>query len=353
MPITKIQVEELQEMMKTAVVLDVRSPVEFKHAHIPGAISFPLFTDDERNRIGTAYKQQGREPAVRIGLESFGKNLLLMVDEAEKILSNRKNPAKEVVVHCWRGGMRSAAVAWLLDLYGFRIYLLSGGYKSYRRWVMSQFTKQYPIGIIGGYTGSNKTGVIAGLKGAGEYTIDLEALAGHKGSAFGNLERIEQPTQEQFENLLAQELFYYSCKDPNRTIWFENESQRIGNINVPPAFFNFFAVQPSYFINIPFSERLKHIVDDYGKASRESLVNAIIRIKKKLGGLEAKEAVALLMDDDVSGCFGILLNYYDRLYHKNEIKRKIDKTKVTYIECDTTDAKTNVQKILQHATSRK
>ncbi len=351
MSITKIQIEELPVLMRNIPVLDVRSPVEYQHAHIPGALSFPLFTNDERKIIGTAYRHEGREKAVRIGLESFGRNMVKMVDEAEKIAAGKNSPGREVLVHCWRGGMRSGAVGWLLDLYGFKVHLLSGGYKSYRGWALKQFAKTYSLGVIGGYTGSNKTGIIHELKKSGLHAIDLEGLACHMGSAFGNLERTEQPSQEHFENLLAMQLFEFSEKDPQKTIWLENESQRIGNINMPQPFFDYFSAQASYFINVPFEQRLKHIVEHYGKASKESLINAIVRITKKLGGLEAKTAVNFLMDDDITACFDLLLKYYDKLYHKNELKRKLDKTSVIHIECDSTDAKKNLQKILNHANS--
>ncbi len=349
MSVTKITISELLSLSTSIPILDVRSPGEYSHARIPGAESFPLFTDLERKVIGTAYKQESRERAIKIGLEAFGKNMVKMLEEAEHITKARKSGSKKVIVHCWRGGMRSAAVAWLLDLYGFEVYLLSGGYKSFRGWAIKQFEKQYSFGIIGGYTGSNKTGIIHELKNINEHVIDLEGLAGHKGSAFGNLDQTQQPSQEQFENLLAYQLNEMYSKDLTKTIWIENESQRIGDINLPNVFFIYFNAQASYFLNVPFDERLKHVINLYGAAPKENLINAIVRIKKKLGGLEAKAAIACLLDDDTAGCFSILLNYYDKLYRKLEIKRKQDQKQVFWIDSDTTDAKINLQKLLQHA----
>lgn len=348
MPISKITIPDFLPLAEKLPVLDVRSPGEYAHAHIPQALSFPLFSNEERKVIGTAYKQESREKAIKIGLDWFGKNLVKMVEEAEKLIAAKSNPNREVVIHCWRGGMRSAAVAWLLDLYGFKVYLLQGGYKAYRRWALEQFEKEYPLGIIGGYTGSNKTGIIEQLKKTNEYVIDLEGLAAHKGSAFGNLEQKEQPSQEQFENLLALGLYRFSTQSAP-TLWLEFESQRIGNINIPLNFFNQIARQPYYFIEISFEERLKHILEVYGKASKESLINAIVRITKKLGGLEAKTAINFLMDDDIAGCFSILLNYYDKLYHKNEAKRKQENRPVTVIACPNTNAEANLKKLLEHA----
>jgi len=348
-PITKYNIEEFLPLTQTQLVLDVRSPGEYEHAHIPNAISLPLFTDEERKVIGTAYKQESRERAIKIGLECFGKNMLSMVERVEELLKEKKSSSREVGVHCWRGGMRSSAVAWLLDLYGFKVYLLAGGYKMYRRWVLQQFEQQYNLGIIGGYTGSNKTGIIHELQKTNEQVIDLEGLANHKGSAFGNLENAKQPSQEQFENLLATQLYHCSSQNGDKKIWLENESQRIGLLNIPQSFFKLFNAQSVYFIDVPFEERLKNLVQLYGNYSKESLINAIMRITKKLGGLEAKTAINFLLDDDIYSCFSLLLKYYDKLYLKTAEKRKQDEKQITYIRCPNTDAKTNLQKLLSHA----
>ena len=159
MAITKLTIEEFLTHVKLHQVLDVRSPGEFKHAHIPGAISFPLFTDEERKIVGTAYKQESKQIAIKIGLKYFGKKMVKMVEDAEEVTKNNHT----VLLHCWRGGMRSAAVAWLLDLYGFKVCTLIGGYKAYRNWVIQQFEKEYPITIIGGHTGSGKTEILKEL----------------------------------------------------------------------------------------------------------------------------------------------------------------------------------------------
>ena len=210
MAIQKLTIAEFLQLAKQHPVLDVRSPGEYIHAHIPGAISLPLFTDEERKVVGTAYKQQSRQAAIKIGLDYFGVKMRKMVEEVElKLTGKQKNSANEqpstnnVLIHCWRGGMRSAGVAWLLDLYGFKVYTLVGGYKAYRKWVMQQFEKEYDFKIIGGYTGSGKTLVLQQLAKQQQAVIDLEALANHKGSAFGALGQSPQPKQEMFENLLA------------------------------------------------------------------------------------------------------------------------------------------------------
>lgn len=343
MPITKISCDELLEVCDKLPVLDVRSPGEYQKAHIPHAFSFPIFSNEERHIIGTTYKQESREKAIKIGLEFFGKKMVAMVEEAERICKDRK---KEVVVHCWRGGMRSAAVAWLLDLYGFKVLLLMGGYKAYRRWALLQFEKNYNLKIVGGCTGANKTGVLQEFESKGELVIDLEKLAAHKGSAFGNLDLLPQPGQEHFENLLALELHRKSKE--HKVIWLESESQRIGLINVPLSFHKAMNAAPLLYLDVPFEQRLNLLVKQYGIYNKEKLINAIVRITKKLGGLETKTAVNALLEDDLHSCFSVLLKYYDKLYFRSlEAGKKENRTIVT-VPAESTDAKLNSNIILSH-----
>lgn len=351
MPVTQLDIHDFLALKDRAPLLDVRSPAEYGHAHIPGAVSFPLFTDDERRVIGTAYKQESRGSAIKIGLGSFGKNMVGLVEQAEKILKPGSGQAAEIGLHCWRGGMRSAAVAWLLDLYGYKVYTLSGGYKSYRRLALQQFEQPWKFHILGGYTGSNKTGAIHELKKQGQPVIDLEGLAGHKGSAFGNLNRNPQPTQEMFENLLAAELLKHRG-EKQQAIWIEDESQRIGNINLPNSLFATMSRQPFLFLDIPFEQRLQHLLSHYEQHDKEKFINAIVRIKKRLGGLEAKQAVNFILEDDMKGCFSVLLTYYDKLYLKNRLNRDRGDQKVTPLTCETTDARAILNRLMQHETSR-
>lgn len=329
-----IEKRSIQAFLELAVhypILDVRSPSEFSHAHIPGAFSMPLFSDEERKVVGTAYKQQSRETAIKIGLDFFGPKMRKMVEQAEELMISRNSSEKHngaeqngyqhptnsriILIHCWRGGMRSAAIAWLLDLYGFKVYTLAGGYKAFRNFVLEQFEKSYPFRVIGGYTGSGKTEVLKALQQRGALCIDLEGLANHKGSAFGNLGQPPQPSQEMFENMLAMELIKKMAKQPP-IIWMEDESQRIGNVNIPPSIFRQKQTSEVYFLDIPFQERLSFIVIHYGNLPKEQLLNAIVRIKKRLGGLETKTAVNFLLEDDVRNCFAVLLAYYDKWYLK-------------------------------------
>ncbi len=355
--IEKLNIEEFISRVGTYPVLDVRSPGEYAHAHIPGAHSLPLFTDEERKVVGTTYKQQSREQAIKVGLDYFGVKMRKMVEVVEGILNtktqnlkSKANPglaeganAKTVLVHCWRGGMRSAGVAWLLDLYGFKVYTLAGGYKAYRNWVLAQFEQQYSLNIIGGYTGSGKTKVLKELEKKGAAIIDLEGLAHHKGSAFGDLGEPTQPSPEMFENKLAIAL---RAAEPGKTIWLEDESRRIGNVNMPLAFWSTMRRSPVFFMEVPFEERLKYITAEYGKFKKEQLVTAIMRIQKRLGGLNTKNAINHILEDNFMEAFRILLGYYDKFYgHGLNDREHLDEL-LTVIKCSTVDHSENCMKVL-------
>lgn len=373
MPIQKIAIEEFLKLAKQDPVLDVRSPGEYKHAHIPTAYSLPLFSDEERKQVGTAYKQQNREAAIKIGLDYFGVKMRKMVEEVETLVvncnsltespdfknsQNGQRSTNNVLIHCWRGGMRSAAVAWLLDMYGFKVYLLSGGYKAYRKWVLSQFEKKYNFNIIGGYTGSGKTLLLHELANQNKITIDLEGLANHKGSAFGALENIPQPGQEMFENMLAEKLFVARCSLNDNTnsyatngqqstaIFLEDESQRIGNLQIPMPLWYTMRKAPVLFMDIPFEQRLNYITEEYGKLKKETLKEAILRIQKRLGGLETKNAIRFLEEDNYKECFRILLSYYDKWYYKGLQNRENLSSLLNKIPCADVDTAINTQKLL-------
>ena len=348
MSIEKINIKDFVLKLDKTCLFDVRSPSEYNHAHIPGAKSLPIFSDDERKIVGTLYKQESREKAIKIGLEIFGKKTVQLLEYADSILLQNTIETKEITIYCWRGGMRSSAMAWLFDLYGYKVNLIIGGYKSYRIWALQQFENEYQLNIISGYTGSNKTGIIHELKKQNEPVIDLEKLAEHKGSAFGNLDLVPQPSQEYFENMLALELFKLNLNHPKKSIWLEDESQRIGQVNIPTSFFKLMRSSPILFITVPFELRLNHIIEGYGKFEKEKLINAIIRIKKKLGGLETKQTINFLLEDDVKSCFSELLKYYDKQYIKGRAKRDSIENGITQLFYKTTQAQLNAKDLINY-----
>jgi tRNA 2-selenouridine synthase len=367
----KINIERFLELAKLHPVIDVRSPAEYKHAHIPGAYSLPLFTDEERKIVGTAYKQQSRQAAIKLGLDFFGPKMKKMVEEVEGLIGNRQlaiynrqqaihitqtgTPlpiANCILVYCWRGGMRSGAVSWLLDIYGFKVYTLKGGYKKFRNHVLDTFKLPFHFNILGGYTGSGKTGLLKALKEKGETVIDLESLAVHKGSAFGNIGLPQQPGQEMFENLLAKELRSLGSGQPplgGRAAWLEDESQRIGLVNIPPELWKTMRRSPVYFLDIPFGERLKNIVAEYGPLDPEKIIDAISRISQKLGHLNAKTAILLLNEGKIEESFEILLKHYYKFYFKALHNREAVNSLLYTIDCKSITPENADQLIQQKA----
>jgi len=336
---------------KVDLILDVRSPSEYQHAHIPGALNLPLFTDEERSVVGTLYKQTSRQEAIKTGLTYFGPRMKEMILTVEAWLRQRYALETDIelipsdytlLVHCWRGGMRSGGVAWLLDLYGFKVQVLEGGYKAFRNWVLGIFQKPHELNIIAGNTGAAKTRVLHKLSDMGKCVIDLEALAAHKGSAFGNIGMPEQPGQEMFENLLAFEL----TKWDGNAIWLEDESIRIGQVNLPKEFWLLMQTSTHYVLQVPFEKRLDYTVEEYGKLPLEKMINAIVRIKKRLGGLEAGNAINALIEDRVRDAFSVLLRYYDKWYQKALDQKNLPDDQLKVIPCFDTDPQTNASLVI-------
>jgi tRNA 2-selenouridine synthase len=314
--IQKITYDEYLQKHAPLLIVDVRSPGEYDHAHIPSAVNLPLFSNEERAVVGTAYKQKSKEQAIKIGLDYFGPKMRSMVETVESLLSSRGE--KQLVVHCWRGGMRSGGVAWLLDLYGYEVFTLIGGYKAYRGHVLDLFTKEFQIKKITGYTGSGKTTKLVELQESGEQILDFEGLAKHKGSAFGHIGLEAQPSQEMFENLIASELVGL---DKYRQIWVEDECMRLGHVNIPKPFFLQMKAAPEMKLDISFEQRLDNIMQDYGSLDLQEVIDAVIRIKKRLGGLETQNILGFLEQNDMRSAYAILLKYYDRAYDLADLKK--------------------------------
>ncbi|MEP7265546.1 MAG: tRNA 2-selenouridine(34) synthase MnmH, partial [Bacteroidota bacterium] len=220
-------IEEFLSLYKTSgqLLIDSRSEGEFARGHIPGSLNVPILNDESRAIVGTTYKKNGRQEAVLKGLELSGPLFHSLVLKVSNLCNG-----SPVMVYCWRGGMRSGILCWLLNLAGIKTTVLSGGYKRYRNWSLHQFTINRKLIILGGRTGSGKTEMLQRLKDLGENMICLEGLASHKGSAFGSLGQAEQPTQEHFENELA---FALSNIDDSDRLWLENESRNVGRIKIP------------------------------------------------------------------------------------------------------------------------
>jgi len=311
------QVEEFLTLSLRFPVIDVRSPLEFEQGHIPGAMNIPLFDNQERKVVGTKYKQVNREAAMYAGLEFAGKKLVNLAKEGERAAGRNKT----LLVHCWRGGMRSKSMVWLFETLGLTCHLLEGGYKSYRRHVKEVVARPLNLYVIGGRTGSGKTAILHHLDKLGEQVIDLEGLAHHKGSAFGALGEIEQPTTEQFENDLCQQI---RKLDARKVCWIEDESRNIGKCVIPGEFYARMRESDLIFLDISRELRAEFLVVDYARYKKEDLKECVKKISKRLGGDRTRDALESIDRSDFRTTAMITLQYYDKAYmfsleknHKN------------------------------------
>lgn len=328
--IKSVDIEEFLELSKSIPIIDARSEGEFESGHIPNALNVPILNNEQRKIVGTLYKQNGRETAVFKGLELLGPNMSSRLKQGVKIAQN-----SQVLVHCWRGGMRSEFYAFLLKFYGLEPILLKGGYKSFRGKVHETFNVPKKFVVLGGRTGSGKTILLEKLKSLGEQVIDLENLANHRGSSFGSLGMDEQPSQEQFENDL------FSCLsklDASEVVWIEDENRTIGGRVIPEGIWNQMKSAQKIYLDRAFEERLDQIMTDYSGFSKVELIHSMNRIGKRLGPQHVKRAIELLENGEIREAFTMALAYYDKAYtyglgkSKSGIIKHIDGIGLSYDE---------------------
>ncbi len=295
-------------------ILDVRSPSEYAAGHVPGGISLPLFSDDERAQVGICYKEHGPEKAIRLGLSLVGPKMADLVAQADAL-----GQGEPLEVYCWRGGMRSQSMAWLLNTAGHSVCRWEGGYKAYRRRVHESWFQSRPWVVLSALTGSGKTEILRAMREMAAPVFDLEGLAQHKGSAFGHIGESHQPNTEQFENNGA------VCLDSlpaNAAIWMEDESRSIGRIWLQNPFFDLKKAAPLVVIVRSRANRLDHLVDLYGKDSTRELSDVFPKIAKRLGHQTTQWALDALNAGDLRSAADLALKYYDRTYGESLEKRK-------------------------------
>lgn len=299
--------EQAFEVRSTRVVLDVRTPSEFAQGHIPGALNLPLFSDAERAEVGTLYKQASPEQAFLKGLEFAGARMRQYVEQAMQLA-----PERRIAVHCWRGGQRSGSMAWLLETAGFDVITLQGGYKAWRRFALEQLaSRPVRIVVLGGKTGAGKTRILHALQQAGQQILDLEALAHHKGSAFGAIGEAPQPSFEQFSNDLYEA---FALIDEARPVWVESESKAIGKVQIPNELWQRICAAPMIEVELPFEQRIRHLLEVYAGFPQEQLAASFERIAKRIGGLNVKCALEALANHRYEDAAAIALAYYDKTY---------------------------------------
>jgi len=309
-----IEPSELLKHIEHNPLIDVRTPAEFAQGHIPGAINIPIFSNNERAEVGTLYKQVSRNEAMLKAFDIVGPKMSGFVRQASNLSYRDK-----LVVHCWRGGMRSASMAWLFRTAGLPAETVSGGYKGFRRYAASILGQNWKFKVITSCTGSGKTELLLKLKELGEQVVDLEGLANHKGSVFGGLGHAPQPTTEQFENNL---FWVMKDFDISHTVWVEDESMCIGHVFIPQSFYNRMHFSPLVKIDLALSERIDRLVGEYAQFQTDELAHAISKITKRLGGNNAKSAVQAIEEGDFHEATRILLWYYDKAYNRSIDERQ-------------------------------
>ncbi len=301
-------------LLDSHCIVDVRTPLEFAEDHLPGAINVPILNDEERVEIGTIHKQVGPQAARVRGLELTCGRFAAMVAEITVQAGGRP-----VLVYCWRGGLRSLSMAILLEMTGYPVVQLRGGYKAFRTMVMGcfeSFSPAVPLLVIHGMTGTGKTTFINGLDRRKWTPIDLEGLACHRGSAFGEVGLDQGLSQKRFDTLLW-DVFRRAPLD--RPIVLEGESQRIGKISLPGNLYAVMAASCKVWCRASLETRVQRLSVEYARQEyREGMAIALERIRKKLGGQRYAELKELLDAWDVPGFGrGLIEHYYDKLYYKN------------------------------------
>lgn len=309
-----IEINEFLALRKDLPVIDVRSENEFLEGHITGALNIPILNNTERVEVGTDYKQKGQLEAIKTGFRLVGPRIIDIVNEAEKVAADR-----EMLVHCWRGGMRSSNFCHFVGRARLRTLQLKGGYKAYRQQALASFKNPFLFIIIGGSTGSGKTEVLRALAQKGEQVIDLEKLANHRGSVFGGLMMPPQPTTEQFQNNLFEEILRL---DLNRRIWIEDESIAVGKIFLPEDLWRRMNISPIVEMEVDKDIRVQRLVAEYGPADKTQFLSSMEKIIKKLGGQHFNKAKETLLQGDIASSIEILLNYYDKAYATGLSKKR-------------------------------
>lgn len=337
-----ITIEECSELRnrKELVLIDVRSPSEYNEASIPGSLNIPLFDDQERSEIGTLYKQVSVQAAKERGLEIVSAKLPSFIKTFANISENK-------VVFCWRGGMRSKTTATVLSLMGIRVYRITGGYRAYRQYVVEQLREinfEPQSFVLHGNTGSGKTAILRKMKNNGHPVLDLEGLAGHRGSIFGGI-GLKAHNQKTFDSLLLDDLLAYS---QSSYVLFEAESRRIGNITVPDLMMDMRT--NGYHINLemPIEARVQQIIDDYKPWENiDDCMRSFRIIKSRIHTPIAAEIETCLMSEKYHSAVELLLHYYYDPRYLHSSNEHDEQVSFVVKAANTDDAMIKIEQILK------
>lgn len=331
-----LPIEAFLQQSKEGIIIDVRSPIEYFKGHIPRAINVPLFEDAERAEIGTMYKQKGKETAVTRGLEIVSPKMVQFVTQVKAIAQGRK-----VFVYCFRGGMRSNSFAWLMNTSGLEAQILTGGYKAFRNYVLQYFERKFKLILIGGSTGSGKTEILKKLAALEIQSVDLEAIAHHKGSAFGAINEERQFPQQNFEHHLFDA---FSDLNIDQLVVLEDESQTIGFNKIPHPLWLQMKQATIVKFDIPFELRVQKLVVDYSTTDIAALKECVLKISEKLGGDNAKLCLQYLDEGKLADVARRSLQYYDKAYTHLYYNKK---QTIIVVASDTIDPAINALKVKQ------
>lgn len=312
-PFTLTALSDLQTLTVDTII-DVRAPAEFAEDHLPGAINLPVLSDDQRAEVGTIYTQVSPFNARKIGGALVAQNT---AHHLQTTLS-AKTGSWQPLVYCWRGGQRSGAFATILDQVGWRVHLLQGGYRSYRRKIVTQLYETplpHRILLIDGGTGTAKTALLHHLAQAGGQTIDLEEIAAHRGSLFGHRDW-PQPSQKMFESQLSCAL---APLDPDKITFVEAESSKIGARMIPPALWSAMAGAERVHLTAPLDARSSYLTRAYSDLTDtpDQLSEVIDRLRPYHSAAQIAAWHSLAQDGDWrSLAAGLIADHYDPRYTK-------------------------------------
>ncbi len=320
-PLTLKSLSDIAEL-RADTIIDVRAPAEFIQDHLPGAINLPVLNDIERAQVGTTYSKVSPFSARKIGGALVAANTAAHLQGP---LAD-KNGDWQPLVYCWRGGQRSGAFATILTQVGWRVSLLQGGYRSYRRLVVQMLYDTplpHRITLIEGGTGTAKTQLLHHLKDIGAQVLDLEGIAHHRGSLFGAM-KSEQPAQKMFESRIAAAL---TALDPNKMTWIEAESSKVGARVIPPSLWLAMSAAPRVEINAPLSARADFLCRAYKDLTDDenTLQNVISRLRPYHAG-ETISAWQMLADrqDWPALAHGLITYHYDPRYTKSAARSQAE-----------------------------
>jgi len=304
--VNKITIEEAIKLNQEEIIfIDTRSPKEFEEDNIPGSINIPIFSNEERKIIGTLYKNNQIE-AYKEGFAVYNKKISTFLDQFEKF-----DKSKQIIVYCWRGGMRSKTIADLVETRGFQTLQLEGGYKKFRELIrenLKEYKPPFELIVIQGMAGSGKTDLIKQL----EPSIDLEGLAQHRSSLFGAL-GLKPTSQKMFESRL-----WYKLQElkNEKTVFIEGEAKKVGDVFVPTKLFEAMEKAKTILIETSIEKRVQIIIRDYFSHEEDEKIKKIInKLKEHLSGKVADELCEFVDKKEYEPVAKTLLvDYYDKQY---------------------------------------